>query len=238
MIINHNISTIGYHVGTHTISTSRSYNYLDYPSVSDGSDNMCSSTYDNDRDLAAVLNMEKWNMYGVKVIFYKTTYDVTRDKVFGEDMDRHITDEWNLMSYFQLPKENKIWSKFGIEGVNDFSIFLSKLHFKINADDYIPRIGDLILTPYNNVLYEIAEVKEESQMFMLSKQYVWELIVKRAKIENELSVSPSLSASPISKFYKVEDIMDIRDDVDVEKEDVIYDPRPGEKPNDDPFGNW
>jgi len=238
MIINHKISTISYESGTHTITTERSYNYLDYPSVSDGKDNLCSDQYDNDRELASIVNMEMWNMYGVKINFYKTTYDVNKDKIWGEDNDRYITDEWNVMSYFQLPKENKMWSKFGIEGVNDFSMFISKLHFRDMTDDYIPRIGDLILTPYNNKLYEISEVKEEAPMFMLSKQYAWELIVKKAKIQNELSVSPSLSASPISEFYKVDDVFDIKDDVDIEKEEVIYKPKPTEKPNNDPFGNW
>ncbi len=238
MIINHTISTIGWEIGHSTIITEKSYNYLEYPSVPSGSDNICSDAYDNDRELAAITLMEKWNMFGVKIIFYKTTYDVERDKVWGEDLDRYITDEWNVMSYFTLPKENKIWSKFGIEGVNDFSMFISKLHFRDETDNYIPRIGDLIITPYNNKLYEIAEVKEEAPMFMLSKQFAWEIIVKAAKIQNELSVAPSLSAAPISNFYKVEDLFDIKDEVDIGKEDVVYDPEPGEKPNNDPFGNW
>jgi len=238
VVIDHTISTIGWEVGQITITTGMSYNYLEYPAVPNKSENICSSTYDNDRDLAAIVNMEMWNMFGVKIIFYKTTYDVERDKVWGEDVDRYITDEWNVMSYFQLPKENKVWSKFGIEGVNDFSIYISKLHFRDQTDNYIPRIGDLILTPYNNKLYEISEVKEEAPMFMLSKQYAWEIIVKKAKIEQELSVSPSLSASPIANFYNVEDLFSIKNDVDVEKEDIIYKPNIGEKPSGDPFGTW
>jgi hypothetical protein len=31
---------------------------------------------------------------------------------------------------FIISKENRVWSKFGIEGVNDFSMFISKIHFK------------------------------------------------------------------------------------------------------------
>ena len=238
VVIDHTTSTISWEIGNTTIDTGEFFDYLDYPAVPDPSQNICSDQYDNDRDLAAILNMEKWNMFGVKIIFYKTTYDVNKDKVWGEDTDRYITDEWNVMSYFQLPKENKVWSKFGIEGVNDFSIFISKLHFRDETENYIPRIGDLILTPYNNKLYEIAEVKEEAPMFMLSKQYAWELIVKKAKVEQELSVSPSLSASPIADFYNVEDIFNIRNDVDVEKEDIVYKPEPGEKPQNNPFGTW
>ena len=239
MEINQKISYMGMCCGNHKITTGRSYNYLDYSSTPSKNDNICSTQYDNDRELAAMLNMEKWNMFGVKIQYYKTTYDVKRDRVFGEDNDRHIVDRWDVMAYFQLPKENKVWSKFGIEGINNFSMYMSKIHFsECTKSGYHPQMGDLILTPYNNILYEIVEVKEEALMFLLSKQYAWEIIVKRAKIENEFSVSPSLSASPITKFYKVDDMFDISVDVDIEKEDIIYKPVPGEKPNKDPFGNW
>jgi len=47
-----------------------------------------------------------------------------------------------------------------------------------------------------------------------------------------------LSASPIHKYYNIDDMFDIRTDIDIEKEDILYEPIPGEKPNKDPFGNW
>jgi len=222
--------------GLTTITNGKSYNYLEYPAVADNSENLCSKSYAPDRELAAITLMEKWNMYGVKTLFYKTTYDVKKDNIWGEDNDRYITDEWNVMAYFQLPKENKVWSKFGIEGINDFSMYISKLHFKSQTHNYIPRVGDLILTPYNNKLYEIAEVKEEAPIFMLSKQYAWEIIVKKAKIENELSVYPSLSASPIAEFYNVVDLYDIKNDIDTEKTDIVYYDSCDNKTY--PFGNW
>ena len=239
MEIEQKISYNGICCGTHEIVTGRSYNYMDYPALPIKDDNICSTTYDNDRELAAMLNMEKWNMFGVKINYFKTTYDVKKDKVFGEDTNRHIITQWDIMSYFQLPKENKVWSKFGIEGINNFSMYISKIHFtECTKSDYHPKIGDLILTPYNNVLYEIVDVRDEAPMFLLSKQYTWELVVKRAKIENELSVSPLLSASPITQFYDIDDMFDITNDIDIEKEDIIYNPEPGEQPNKDPFGNW
>ena len=238
MVINHIINTTSFTTGNHTIDYSDPYDYLNYPTGGYGTDNICSESYDGDRELASMLNMEMWNMFGVELIFYKTTYDTSYDKVWGEDGNRVVSDAWDVKSYFQLPKENKVWSKFGIEGINDFSMFISKEHFKYATDNYIPRVGDLVLSNYNNKLYEITEVKEEAPLFLLSKQYAWELIVRKAKIETEISVSPSLSASPISNFYSVSDIFDIRDDVDVGKDGVIYKPEQGEKPKDNPFGNW
>jgi len=241
MEITHNTIHFSFITGLHSIVASDPYDYMNYSAVSDYSKcsnfNMCSSRYDNERELVAVVNMEIWNSFGSEIIFYKTTYDSNYDKIFGEDGNRFVVAEWNVMSYFTLPKENKVWDKFGIEGINDFSIYISKRHFECKTN-YIPRVGDLILTKYNNKLYEINEVKEEAPLFMQSKQYAWELIVRKAKMEHEFIVSSSLSASPISKFYKTEDLFDIKTQIDVSKEDIIYTPISGELPKNDPFGNW
>ena len=128
MVINQQTSYIVYKTGNHTVS-SMSYNYLNYPAAGKPSDNICSEKYSSDRDLASDIITEMWSSFGVKIIFYKTTYDVKKDRVWGEDTDRYITHGWNVMSSFQLPKENKIWDKFGIGGINDFSMYISKKHF-------------------------------------------------------------------------------------------------------------
>jgi len=238
MIIYHNISTLTFVTGKHTIITSDPYGYLNYNPLPDYSSNLCSKAYDNDRELAAMVNMEAWNMYGVKIVYYKSSYNKNYDRVWGEDGDRHITQSWNVMSYFQLPRENKVWSKFGIEGVNDFSMFISKEHFRFKTEDYIPKIGDIISVTLDDKFYEITEVKEESPMFMLSKQYVWELICRKMKIEQEITISPSLSASPISKLYNTKDIFNINNNIDIEKESIVYTPIKGEQSSNDPFGKW
>lgn len=238
MILNQKTSYFGFVGGTHTIISRDPNDYLNFDPLPKKGQNLCTSSYDNDRELAAVTLMEKWNMYGVKLTYYKTTYNTKYDKVWGEDGDRHIVQSWNVMSYFELPKENKSWNKFGIEGVNDFSMFISKMHFGYKTDNYIPKIGDIIQANYNNMYYEVTEVKEQSPMFMLSQQYAWELIVRKMKVEQEISVSPELSASPITSIFKVKDIFNIRDNIDVEKESIIYKQQKGEKPKQDPFGNW
>jgi hypothetical protein len=202
-------------------------------------DTLCSTKHDNERELISMLTMEVWGSFGVQLIYYPVSYDTNYDRVFGEDGDKYITTSYeNVMSYFTLPKENKVWSKFGIEGFNSFSMYISKEHFNAVTSNYIPKIGDIVLTRNDNKFYEITEVKEEAPTFMLSKQYAWELIVKQLKVEQEISISPSLSASPISSIYSVVDILDIKNTIDVEKEKVLYKPVRGEKPKNDPFGNW
>lgn len=224
--------------GNHEIVSKDSYNYLQYNPLPNMDGVISSKTYSNDRELISMLNMEAWNMFGVKTIFYKVSYDAKYDKVFGEDGNRIVNSEYSIMTYFQLPKENKVWSTFGIDGVNDVSIFTSKEHFRYKTQDEIPQIGDILLTQNNNMFYEITEVKEESPTFLLSKQYVWEFVCRRVKVESDISISVSLSASPISKIYKVKDVLDITTDVDKEKFDILYEPISGESHSLDPFGSW
>ena len=240
MVINQISSCISFafSCGSHTIISRDPYDYLNYNPLPTPNQNMCTSAYNADRELAAVTLMEKWNMYGVKLEYYKTTYNSSYDRVWGEDGDRHIVKSWDIMSYFELPKENKIWGKFGIEGVNDFSIFISKEHFRHKTDNYTPLVGDIILTKYNNTFYEVTEIKEQAPMFLLSQQYAWEVIVRKMKIEQEISVSPSLSASPIASIFKVHDISNIDNNIDAEKDPIMYKPERGETPKNDPFGNW
>ena len=238
--INHNISEYVYIAGSHSIETKRSYNYLDYPKKPDGWMSPCNGQYEGDKELVEWLQIEAYNLFGVKIIYYEASYDKKYDRIWGEDSDRQIVNSWNLKSYFPLPKEEKIWSKFGIEGMNTFSMFVSKKVFKHFTNDYIPQVGDITQTVFDDKLYEITEVKEESPMYFQSKQYTWELIVRPMKVEQEISVSPLLSATPIAKYYKVDDILDIRTDTDIELEDdnIKYTPTPIEKPKEDPFGNW
>lgn len=238
MIFNHKTIKMIITAGKHVIDTGDKYNYLQYDAIPDYSKNICGNSYEGDRELFQYLQLEAYNLFGVEIYFYETTYNVKYDRVWGEDQDRVITNYWPVMSFFPLPKEDKIWSKFGIEGMNNFSVNISKLHFNGETSGYIPQIGDLIQTKYDSKVYEVTEVKEDDPMFFLSKRYSWELIVKQFKIENTVTVSPALSASPISKLYDVNDIFDIRDNVDIEKEDTLYNPKDGEKPNEDPFANW
>jgi len=232
-------SNIVFSVGNNVIEVSESENYLDYSAMPNGWFDKCDNSYDGERELFKVTQMEMYNKFGVPVIFYKTTYNKQYDKIWGEDGDRYITEYWeDVMSYFTLPREDKMWSSFGIEGMENFSMYVSKEHFDYITSGTIPRIGDIIQTEYNNNLYEIVEVKSEAGMYLQSKEFTWELIVKGYKVEENLSLIGSLSGAPISKYITKPDIFDIKNDIDIAKEDKLYTPPPSEKPSNDPFGNW
>jgi len=136
-----------------------------------------------------------------------------------------------------------VWSKFGIEGTDEIVVWVSKRHFNgasmsPELEPYErPQIGDVIKSDYSNYFYEITEVAEDTGQYFQSNQFIWELHVRPMKDEG-ITTAPALSASDISIITSLDDIFNIDNTVDVEKEDVVYKPKPTEKPNNDPFGNW
>ena len=90
VIINQKHVSVGYQVGDHVIDTGLPYNFLQYPAVPDECYGICSDRYDNERELVSMFTMEAWGSFGVQVLFYRTTCDVNRDRVWGEDTNRYI----------------------------------------------------------------------------------------------------------------------------------------------------
>lgn len=203
-----------------------------------------SDKYNNDKALIGVILNEYYNKFGVCMEYYQTSYDTNYDRVWGEDNDRNYIRKFDVNGYFNLPKEDKIWSQFGIEGTDEVTVWISKRHFVGASIDPQtmkpcdrPQIGDVIKSDYSNYFYEITEVAEDTGQYFQSNQFIWELSIRPMKDEF-ITTSPSLSASDISLVTSLDDMFNIDNTVDVEKEEIIYDPKPNEKPNADPFGNW
>lgn len=203
-----------------------------------------SPSYSNDKNLVAVMINEAYNKFGVCMEYYITTYDTNYDKIWGEDNNRHYIRKFEFMAKYDLPREDKIWTKFGIEGTDNITLWISKRHYQSASIDpntgqsYTrPQIGDIVKTDFNNYFYEITEVAEDTGLYFQSNQFIWELTLKPMKNEN-IEASISLSASDIASVTNLNDIFDIDDTVDVEKEPISYKPQKGEKPKNDPFSNW
>jgi len=199
----------------------------------------CGPKYDNEREIFQVTQMEAYNKFGTPCNYFAVDYNKKYNKIWGEDGNRMITDMWSdVMVFYQFQRDDKLWSKFGIEDMSNFSMYMSKEHFNCVTEGYIPQMGDLIHTEYNDYVYEIVERKETAGMMLQSKRYTWELVVRTYKVESNITLAPELSASPIAKYVDAKDIYDISDEVDVKKEDIIYKPKESEQGNKNPFGNW
>ena len=212
----------------------------------------CQTSYNNERKLFDTLITEVYNKHGVCMNYYITTFDLNYDKIWGEDNDRKFVRRFPIMAYFTMPREEKLWSKFGIEGMDTFSMFVSKSHFKDAStfdpstnqmsvyDSYVPKVGDIIMSEYNEYIYEISEVKEEAGLYIHSKQHLWEFVVRPFKDRNiELSGTTSGTMSSIKDYVAGHnDIFDIKDIISQKSSAVVYHPKANELPPKDPFGVW
>jgi len=59
-------------------------------------------------------------MFGVDMIYYPVSYDVDYDRIFGEDLDRTIQRKFCVKGFYELQEEIELFSKFGIEGIDNF----------------------------------------------------------------------------------------------------------------------
>jgi len=64
--------------------------------------------YNNERELFDVLVTEAYNKHGVCMDFYVTSYDKDYDRIWGEDNDRSFTRRFKVMSFYRLPREEKM----------------------------------------------------------------------------------------------------------------------------------
>ncbi|MFA5484963.1 MAG: hypothetical protein WC260_01815 [Candidatus Pacearchaeota archaeon] len=198
--------------------------------------------YDNEKLLFDLWSTEAYNQRGVCTQYYVASYNKKYNRIWGEDGNRRFIRFFECMVFYNLPLEDKMWTKFGIEGTDNITMWSTKRHFKeasmYNDNEYIPQIGDVIRSNHDNNYFEITEVGEQVALFLQSKQHVWEFLVKPFKDEH-IKLSNETIDSPIKNFTdKNKDIFDISSVVDSKKENIIYKPKPGEKPTNNPFGNW
>jgi len=200
--------------------------------------------YDKEKSLFDLIITEGYNKNGVCMEYYVTSYDEKYNRIWGEDNDRRLERAFDVMVMYTLPREDKMFSKFGLEGTDNFSMWASKRHFRaasdhpITKEEYIPKMGDIIKSKYANYFYEIVEVVEDVGMYLQSKQHVWEFVVKVFKDEG-IATTDETASNEISAYTnKDNDVFDIKDVVDVKKDEFLYKPSDSEKANEDPFGNW
>jgi hypothetical protein len=197
--------------------------------------------YDSEKELFAMLHMESFNMFGVPMYYYAASYNTSANKIFGEDNNRRFTQSFDIMSYYRLPREDKLWSKFGIEGIDEITMYISKEHFQYVTSStggysYIPKTGDIIKAKYNNYYYEIVAIKEEASQFLQSKRYVWELIVRPFKDAHIINM---ISGDPIGTVTnKTTDLFDRVQAINAKMSGIAYQNKPCEKPANDPFASW
>ena len=139
----------------------------------------CTSAYNSERQLYEVLQMEGFNERGVQMVYYPVDL-VNPDTLFGETNNLVISRRFDYMAYYELPNEGRNVGILGIVGTDNFPIYVSKLHYDfVSTYDsygtsavyptYLPKIGDLVYTKYNQQFYRINMVKLEDVIFLQGK---------------------------------------------------------------------
>ena len=219
--------------------------------------------YDADRHLFDTLQAEAFNHQGNPCMYYKISYDTTYDPLFGVDDTRRIERRFPCKAVFELQKETENYGPFAIEGLDTFPMYVSKRHFEA-ASQYVtsgvknyppmtendpkrnvyeavvPVVGDIIRAEFNNRYYEIKDVGEEEEMFLQGK-HSWTFIVEEMS-DKRLLLNPDTSGAmgDIQDFQNIPDVFDSKPQVDIEKDDVLYDSSAAGDPdtNQDPLGGW
>ena len=200
------------------------------------------TAYDNEKNLYDLMLTEGYNLHGVCLTYYVVSYDKDFNRIWGEDNNRSFERKFDVMSYFELPKEDEQWNKFGIVGLDTFQIEVSQKHFAqaskysadgvLSYDSYIPKAGDIVKSEYSSFFYEIVEVSQEEEMFLQGK-HSWSLSVTQYK--NEHISASELDFPEINVINNNDvDMFNIKDDIDEKKTDILFDGIG----NNSPFGNW
>jgi hypothetical protein len=206
---------------------------------------------ENERELYDVLQMDAWNSFGVNMTYYVTDYSLNNDVIYGEDNDRTVERGFYTTGFMeQLPKEDRNIPLFGIEGMDLFKIYINKMHFTSAStysadepqvyDSYTPQVGDIVFLDHSEIYYEVTHVKDKVEQF-LQRPHAWDIAVREYKdfhLSISSTVSATVSASTLSAITDQDDYVKQNDDVDIEKTNVLYTPKTGEEPSQDPFAAW
>jgi hypothetical protein len=182
-----------------------------------------SECYDGEKKLYDCIQAEAYNNFGVEMEFYPTTYDTTYDEVFGEDDNRNIITKFDIMAYYELPNNSKLYSRFGIEGIDNFHMYVNKTHFtsaSYGSGVSIPNVGDIIKKKDEELYYEIVDAKDKEEQYLQST-HTWDLVVK-PYIDYHMNLSGSTSSDSISAFTNQDDYLEINDFIENNKDDYLF----------------
>lgn len=205
--------------------------------------------YSADKLLYDSLCAEMYAKKGVPSKFYVTSYDISDfNDIFGEDINVNVNRSFDVMIFLELPNHEEIFSKYGIEGLDNpiaycsIAAFTKASEYILSGTEYIsafapviPKANDIIKPTYSETFYKIVNVKvEQNQFLQANHSYRFTLKVMG---DEHMTVDPTLSGDSIATLQDIQDIFNISGAIDAEKGAVLYDDS-GETRSGDEFGGW
>lgn len=175
-----------------------------------------------EHDLYDSLIVEYNDIQGVKCQYYMRNTSISMDRLYGEAVNTAYHDPIETRMTYEVTEEPTITDPFGITSIDVIQYaFIPKSTFSRDVSagrDPIP--GDVVVFPWNQRSYEIADVGEEMSIFQL-KKLVWELILKPYRFSDQsqstrdatYNIDDTLS-QPLTAYGDNEWIEDESDDVD------------------------
>ena len=127
---------------------------------------------------------------------YATTNTVIREVVQSE-FNNGLSSRAYVESYDGYGGQGDILSKFGIQGLDDLEITISRERFESYISPLMkdlpdmgctdrPKEGDLIWFPLGDRLFEIKFVEHEQPFYQLKERYVYQLKCELFRLEDEV----------------------------------------------------
>ena len=140
------------------------------PRLFDGLNNDC---YGAEVALMASLNSEAYNKFGFSVTYFVKEHDTKFDPLLGEDQLENISRRFELQVYAEnIPQLQKQYAIQGMIYTELVEVQCTIQHFA-EASQYdwktenptayesiVPKIGDLMYFKFNDLYYEVLNVKE------------------------------------------------------------------------------
>ena len=178
-------------------------------------------------------------MYGIDVIYLPRT-TVSRDEIFGEDIETKFSDNFLIEMYLQtvdgFEGEGDLLAKFGLQIKQSADFVVSKRRFEeVLTHKERPAEGDLLYFPLSHSIFEVNYVDLENPFYQLGKLHTYKLSCSLFTFSHEEFDTGiediDLTSDDHNKAHKLVDSAD-NDDIEVEAEQVLdYEEK-------NPFGDW
>lgn len=180
----------------------------------------CSSDVGNlvtedESDEQDIATQESYGTYGMKFQYYAITYNLDRDQMWAEDQLRWVTRSWYFDGYVNsIPPNVRSYQLQGIWGEDVITVYAGIPSFDYFStyggsdkntpevyDVWKPKIGDVIYLPYNNMFYDIRDVKYFDEAFGL-RPHTYTLTCKVYK-DDKYTVSANPTLGPEDPIWNV-----------------------------------
>ena len=175
-----------------------------------------------EQNLIESLTIESIKFYGMD-LQYLPRDTLERDGIFGEDIRTNFNSNYLIEMYLESVDgwggDGNLLANFGMQIKDTAELIVSKKRFQDTVyGQQRPTEGDLIYIPMSNSLLEINFVEHENPFYQLGKLYTYKLTVENYTYDHSDFDTGQDTIDKINTDYSFSNIMNERDNSDIEQE--------------------